>query len=297
MFDTLQLSVSENDTSSNPFLNSSYISYPPNFFEDQFITFNSTLSGNNLGILLDEQEEEEKYKFHEKIHELSSVEKKESSDQSSTQIETINPNTISKKLLFDVIYPKKDEEEDPLFTIGENDDCFDLIFEEDEKNFIRKRYSEKRPRKENKDNILKKIKRRFINKALIKKLNAILKSIGSKLFFEKFAQCLVSNVNKENNKELLDMTLLDIFEKKELYGNDLVNYKHNIKVIKSKEVMENTTMKNILNKKYKQLFEEYTNSYEFKIGAINELKKRNMEDESIKRYIFTTKHFIEFFSQ
>ena len=297
MFDTLQLSVSENDTSSNPFLNSSYISYPPNFFEDQFITFNSTLSGNNLGILLDEQEEEEKYKFHEKIHELSSVEKKESSDQSSTRTETINPNTTSKKLLFDVIYPKKDEEEDPLFTIGENDDCFDLIFEEDEKNFIRKRYSEKRPRKENKDNILKKIKRRFLNKALIKKLNAILKSIGSKLFFEKFAQCLVSNVNKENNKELLDMTLLDIFEKKELYGNDLVNYKHNIKVIKSKEVMENTTMKNILNKKYKQLFEEYANSYEFKIGAINELKKSNMEDESIKRYIFTTKHFIEFFSQ
>ena len=93
------------------------------------------------------------------------------------------------------------------------------------------------------------------------------------------------------------MTLLEIFEKKELYEDDLANYVHNIKVVESEEVMQNKIMINILNKTYKQLFEEYLNSVEFKIGEINELKKHKMNNDSIKRYIYATKHFIEFFSQ
>ena len=50
----------------------------------------------------------------------------------------------------------------------------------------RKRYREKRSRKENQDNIRKKIKRGFLNNALIPKINMIIKKHGGKIFFEIF---------------------------------------------------------------------------------------------------------------
>ena len=70
-----------------------------------------------------------------------------------------------------------------LFTNSENNDA---LFKE-ATNFINnKRFSSKRPRKENKDNIRKKIKRGFFNNALVRKLNCKLKNIGSPKYFEKF---------------------------------------------------------------------------------------------------------------
>ena len=63
----------------------------------------------------------------------------------------------------------------------------------------RKRFMERRPRKENQDNIRKKIKRGFFNSALIKKLNEKLKSIGSRKYFRKFPQHFVSDVNQKRN--------------------------------------------------------------------------------------------------
>ena len=309
MSNTSSLYFSENETLSNYSENDfPLFSSLDFFFEEKSNEVNafteyhprnldSSLQDNNLGgILIDEEKDEQLSRFHKKIHELSSVVKIESFDQSSTNMETIHSNETEKKLLFDVIYPHI-EEEGTLFSIGGNDCYFDVLFEEDEKNFIGKRFSKKRPRKENKDNILKKVKRRFLNITLINKLNEKLKSIGIKLFFQKFPQSFASNVTKKNNKILLNMTLLEIFEKKELYEDDLANYVHNIKVVESEEVMQNKIMINILNKTYKQLFEEYLNSVEFKIGEINELKKHKMNNDSIKRYIYATKHFIEFFSQ
>ena len=50
----------------------------------------------------------------------------------------------------------------------------------------RKRYNEKRSRKENQDNIRKKIKKGFLNNALIPKINMIIKKHGGKIFFEIF---------------------------------------------------------------------------------------------------------------
>ena len=97
------------------------------------------------------------------------------------------------------------------------------------------------------------------------------------------------------------MSLEEIFKKKELYNiNDktcLNNYYHNLEVIKSKEVQENSELKTILNKKYFELFEEYINSKEFKVDDINRLKKNKMNDFYIERYIYLAKHFIEFFSE
>ena len=96
------------------------------------------------------------------------------------------------------------------------------------------------------------------------------------------------------------MTLREIFEKKELYthekGNGFENYLHNYKTVQSEEIKKNEELKNILLKTFSELFEEYINSDEFNVEEINRLKKNGMEDDYIKRYIYISKHLIEFFS-
>ena len=212
-------------------------------------------------------------------------------------IYTKNSNLISNNAGFHRAESVSSSESTNLFTNTDNN--FALI--EHEANFIKvKRYKKRRPRKENKDNILKKIKRGFFNGALLKKLNNKLRSFGSKKYLERFPQYLVSDVNKKRNKEILGLTLQEIFEKKELYnlenGKGLSNYIHNLKVLQSEEIKENEEFKEIMNKTFRELFEEYINSDEFKVEEINRIKKKN-EDEYMRRYIYLAKHFIEFFSK
>ena len=78
--------------------------------------------------------------------------------------------------------------------------------------------------------------------------------------------------------------------------NELNNYYHNLKVVNDKEIQENEELKKILNKTYSELYEEYINSKEFKIDEINRLKDKNMEKSYIERYIYLSKHFIDFYS-
>ena len=164
-----------------------------------------------------------------------------------------------------------------------------------------KRSRVKRPRRDNKDNIRKRIKRGFFNNALINKLNEKLKSIGSKKYFVKFPKCFVRDGNIKRNKEILNMTLLKLFEKNEIYTNEneegLSNYRHNLNVVQNEEIKENDKFKKILNKTFSELFTEYINSDEFNINEINRLKRKKMGDEYINRYKYLAKHLIEFFSQ
>ena len=197
-------------------------------------------------------------------------------------------NTITLKI-FDVIYPDKYS----VFTRIEND--LSYLLKEEEMLCQRKRYNIRRKRRENNDNIRKKIKRGFFNKGLIHKLNMILKNQNINSYFEIFQQHFVGNVTKRTNNQLMNMTLEEIFEKKELYQeSELKSYKHNFNLVKSIEIQENKEIKNILNKKLYLIFEEYINSKEFLIDEINRLKNKKMDNEYIKRYIYLTKHFIEF---
>ena len=197
--------------------------------------------------------------------------------------------SCSKDKLFDIILPKST----PIFSKLENDSSTDDgIFLE------RKRYSIKRRRRENKDNIRKKIKRGFLNNALINKINTIIKSNRGKLCFKRFQQHFVSDVAKKSNKVLLNMTLKEIFEKKEIYDTkELKFYYHNLKLIQSEEILENEELKNILNKKYCELYDEYLNSKEFMHNEINRLKNNKMEDSYIKRYIYLARNFINFINE
>ena len=159
----------------------------------------------------------------------------------------------------------------------------------------RKRNKEKRRRRDNSDNIRKKIKGGFFNGALIKRLNFILKQNRSKLYFVKFHQKFISNITRKSNKKFLNMTLLEIFEKKEVYSSNDLNFKHNLKVVQTKEIKENEELKEILNKKYCELFEEYINSKEFNIDEINRLEEK-FDDSYIESYKNLARHFIEFFA-
>ena len=67
--------------------------------------------------------------------------------------------------------------------------------------------------------------------------------------------------------------------------------------MESKEFKENENLKKILNKKYCELFEEFINSKEFNVDEINRLKKNNLDDVYIKRYIFQSKYFIKYFAE
>ena len=134
--------------------------------------------------------------------------------------------------IFEVVRPSKVD----LFTKLE-----DYLLEEEENTFMkRKRYKDKRSWRENQDNIRKKIKRGFLNNALIPKINMIIKKHGGKFFFEIFKQHFVSDVTRKNNMELYNMTLEEIFKKKELYHQtELNSYYYNLKLINSKEIQEN----------------------------------------------------------
>ena len=157
----------------------------------------------------------------------------------------------------------------------------------------------RRARKEDKDDIRVKIKRAFYNISLRNKLNNKLKSIGSKKYFEKFPKYFASDPNKKRNKEILNMTLNQIFAKKELYNYEddcgKTKYLHNLKTVQNEEIKKNEEFQKILNKTFRELFEEYINSDEFKIDEINRLKKKN-RDEYIKKYKELAENLIEFFS-
>ena len=74
------------------------------------------------------------------------------------------------------------------------------------------------------------------------------------------------------------------------------NFYHNLKVLNLLKEEKNLKLEHVLEKKYCDLFYEYINSDEFKIKEINRLKEKNMSNSYIMRYIYLSKHFIEFYS-
>lgn len=222
---------------------------------------------------------------------LNEIEKGKEAKISALNFNSSNSN--KKKYVFKVNYPDKTS----LFTNTENPPILEV--KDSDISFLKRK--KRMPRKYNKDNIRKKIKREFLNNVLIKKLNQKLKSFGSNLYFLRFPQSFVGDILIRTNREILNMKLREIFEKKEIInpmnGIDLMNYEHNLKVVKSGDITENEEFQKILNMTYCELFEEYLNSDEFKIDVVIQLKQKKMTDDYIKKYIYLSKHFIEFFRE
>ena len=190
------------------------------------------------------------------------------------------------------------QEKPNLFT---NTESYSILVKEGEGMLKRKRFMERRPRKENQDNIRKKIKRGFYNKSLIHKLNEKLKNIGSNKYFEKFPPHFVSDIDQKRNKKVFGMTLAELFQNKEIYNyenkNGLNNFSHNMKVVNNEDIINNIEFRNIMERNVGELYKEYINSYEFKTLELNRLKKNKMKDDYVNSYIYLANHLFEFFSQ
>ena len=176
------------------------------------------------------------------------------------------------KKIFDVIYPEKSN-----FDFNRSENTKRIIFI-------------KRRRRDKKDNILQKIKRAFFNNYLYNRINNLLK-IGKKShkFFYRFSKKFIIDMVKKNNKKLLDMTLRQIIENESKEGN-----KQNLNVLSSLKEEKNDKLEELLNSKYRDIFEAYINSKEFD-NEIIQLKAKDMTNSYIKNYIYLSKNFIKFF--
>ena len=230
-------------------------------------------------------------KEEEKIEEEFLYHYSNSTKDDNSKIEFIS----QKRKIFNINYRIRFDE----FNDVQNKSLSPLSPLSNEKSFLNNEVlSTKKRRRENLDNIRKKIKTVFFNNYLYKKINEALKNKKSKLYFVKFPISFVNDIKRNTNKDIINKSLLEIMLNKGLYNeNDLNNYYHNLKVVGNKEILENEELKAILNKKYCELFEEYINSKEFNINEINRLKNNNMEDVYIKKYIYQSKYFMEYFME
>ena len=199
---------------------------------------------------------------------------------------------------------KQENKELCLFTPGiYNNYSWKIINEalNDNSRIINKKRKLIKNRKQNSDNVRKKIKARFL-KALIKAINKKLKMSGSKYFFSLFQQSFISNLSKGVNSPIVNLTLGEIFSKNFFGGKngpDIKKYKDNNFVLnyleKHPEISEKSNFNKIRDMKYSELFNEYFISKEFE-EEIYKLKQEKENDKYIKNYIIKSKNFINFFS-
>jgi hypothetical protein len=172
----------------------------------------------------------------------------------------------------------------------------------------------KKNRKEDPDNIRKKIKQKFLN-SLKNRINIKLKIAKSEYLFDFFPQIFVSNINKRKNKIVINKKLIELlntnfFEeyknKNYIKDKDLekkkVNekkYKHNLEVIeyleKNENIREKINFDFIKEMTFGQLFKEYLESREFEKDNLK--LKQKEKPEYFKNYIIKAYTFVEYFSE
>ena len=153
-----------------------------------------------------------------------------------------------------------------------------------------KRQRNRRVRKYNADNIRKKIKRNLFNTHIKNSLNKKLTYLGINLGFMKLNKKFVTDVYSHRSIEMRNMTLKEIYENKDNYDKP-EHYEKTKKVID--KIKDNIEFKDILNKKYGEIFEEFINSKEFNFDEIKKLKSKKDEDY-IQNYIYVVRHFFNY---
>ena len=143
-----------------------------------------------------------------------------------------------------------------------------------------------------KGNILVRVITRFLNYFLINILNNILRLKNNSSRFKKLPKSIVTNVYSNGKKEFRNISIKEIFSKKELYKNeyDEKNYIHNLNLIEKNE--NNECFKDILNRKFSEFYQDYINSKQFNVDEVNRLKNENNENDYIDRYIYVARNFL-----
>ena len=133
------------------------------------------------------------------------------------KLEEKESNLLGKKrrIIFRILYPNKFI----IFTPGEFNNytrkfIYNFCYNDKKQKiiFLTKNVLTNQKRKDNADNIRKKIKARFL-KSLKNTINQKLKLAGSEKFFNFLQQIFISNISKEMNKEVLDLNFKEVFSK------------------------------------------------------------------------------------
>ena len=150
--------------------------------------------------------------------------------------------------------------------------------------------NKKKRRREMPDDIRKKIKSRFF-KSLMNCINNILENCEIDKSFEYLPQKFICNMNKNENKLMLDKTLKNLLLEINNNNNFLEFFTNENEINKIIYMKIN----NILNMNIKELFSEYLKSKEYE-HSIKELKKEGNYFGYIKDYITLSKDFINYYS-
>ena len=178
---------------------------------------------------------------------------------------------------------------------------FKKYYEKYKNDFIFKVMKEKKSRKEDPDEIRKKIKSRFF-KSLKICINKELDRKGINKKFEYLPQSFISNISKGETKTMLDKTLkqiiLDISYSNKV-DEKLENNLNLLKYLEEDEISKDNCKINKIHKIFhtqiRDLFNEYLKSEEFELSIIK-LKEEGNYFDYIKSYINEADNFINFFS-
>ena len=212
-------------------------------------------------------------------------------------------NDIKRKKIFRVEYPNSFN----IFHPGSNEkyprDLINLILENKTNIPLSKRNKIKKKRKFYSDNIRRKIKCTFHN-SLKNTLNKRLRYTNSKLFFDYLPQNFITNVTKDGNKNILNMTFKQLFLKgfheteDKVTKNYLEKYRANRLVIvgieQNEELKDESNYNNYKYMKYYEIYEEYLRSKEFEEDIIK--LEKTQSKVYIKQYINLALHLIDYFS-
>ena len=139
------------------------------------------------------------------------------------------------------------------------------------------------------DNDYKKNKRLiyFFNNYLLKANNDIIKKAGCKFYFNKLPRELILDLFAENKKDNFQMTLFDIYTKKELYNKKYIksHFEPNLEVLKKLHsdkyinIMDKSGLEKKLKMKVDDLYQEFLNSNENK-KAFDKYKETISDDNA-----------------
>lgn len=225
-----------------------------------------------------------------------SVKNKESNDNI---IGIFEKESVEIKNIPEVLKIYKDEDY-ILFCPGKNMEYYQKYTSQ----FIFDVWKNKILRKDKIDDIMKKIKARFF-KALKICINETFKGKGIEKKLEYLPQQFLTNINKNENKLMLEKNLEEIILELKEYNSETKKgqekIKNNIALIeylKQENNSNNQNLKkiyNIFKTKIKVLFNEYLKSKKFEESIIK-LKEEGNYSEYIKEYIKKAENFINYFS-
>ena len=137
------------------------------------------------------------------------------------------------------------------------------------------------------DNIKNKRLIYFFNNHLLKANNDIIKKAGCKFYFNKLPRELILDLFAENKKDNFQMTLFDIYTKKELYNQKYIksHFEPNLEVLKKLHsdkyinIMDKSGLEKKLKMKVDDLYQEFLNSNENK-KAFDKYKETISDDNA-----------------